>query len=212
MKYTITRALAELKTLKNRHDKEVYNLHLVAVKHGKNLRTPYSQYKPEDFEAQAKSEYQSICDLERRITEIKNKIDESNFTTKVTIGDKEMTIIEVLNYKNNILSLKETRLFTLKDLKKRALLDYDKAISENKAKVENFVSGKNSNTANASKSAMELEGETVEAIEKVWAVELIDPLEIDKEIESLENEIETFKHNIDFVLSESNSITTIEVD
>lgn len=212
MKYTITRALAELKTLKNRYNKEVYNLHLVAVKHGKNLRTPYSQYKPEDFEAQAKSEYQSICDLERRITEIKNKIDESNFTTKVTIGDKEMTIIEVLNYKNNILSLKETRLFTLKDLKKKALFDYDKAISENKAKVENFVSGKNSNTANASKSAMELEGETVEAIEKVWAVELIDPLEIDKEIESLENEIETFKHNIDFVLSESNSITTIEVD
>ena len=212
MKYTITRALAELKTLKNRYTKEVYNLHLIAVKHGKNLRTPYSQYKPEDFKAQAKSEYQSICDLERRITEIKNKIDESNFTTKVTIGDKEMTIIEVLNYKNNILGLKEARLLTLKDLKKKALLDYDKALLENKAKVENFVSGKNSNTANASKSAMELEGETVEAIEKVWAVELIDPLELDKEIESLENEIETFKHNIDFVLSESNSITTIEVD
>jgi lipopolysaccharide export LptBFGC system permease protein LptF len=198
--------------LKNRYTKEVYNLRLVAVKHGKNLRTPYSQYKPEDFEAQAKSDYQSICDLERRISEIKNKIDESNFTTKVTIGDQEMTIIEVLNYKNNILSLKEARLLTLKDLKKRALLDYDKALSENKAKVENFVSSKNSNTANASKSAMELEGETVEAIEKVWAVELIDPLKIDKEIESLENEIEVFKHNIDFVLSESNSITTIEVD
>ena len=67
MKYTITRALAELKLLKDRYTKEVCNLNVVAVKHGSNLRSPDSQYTEEAFEKQAKSTYQSVCDLEKRI-------------------------------------------------------------------------------------------------------------------------------------------------
>ena len=211
MKYTITRALAELKLLNNRYTKEVYNLRLVAIKHGKNLRSPYSQYKQEDFEKQAQAEYQSVCDLEKRIEEIKNKIDTSNFTTKVVIGGREMTIQEVLNYKNNILELKKTRLGILMDLKKKATYEYDKATSENKARVEKLVSEKNSNSGAATKSAAEIEREAVEALDKLYAIETIDPIDIDAEIDRLSKEVETFEHNIDFVLSESNSITTIEV-
>lgn len=211
MKYTITRALAELKLLKNRYTKEVYNLHLIAIKHGKILRSPYSQYKPEDFEKQAKAEYQSVCDLEKRIEEIKNKIDVSNFTTKVIIGEREMTIQEVLNYKNNILELKNTKLSILMDQKKKATLEYDKATNENKARIEKIVSEKNSNSSAATKSISDTEGEAVDALDKLYALETIDPIDIDSEIEKLLKEIETFKHNIDFVLSESNSVTTIEI-
>lgn len=211
MKYTITRALAELKLLKNRYTKEVYNLHLVAIKHGKNLRSPYSQYKQEDFEKQAQAEYQSVCDLEKRIEEIKNKIDTSNFTTKVTIGEREMTIQEVLNYKNNILELKRSRLGILMDLKKKATYEYDKATNENQARIEKLVSEKNSNSAAATQTISDTEGEAVDALDKLYAIETIDPIDIDGEIEKLSKEIETFEHNIDFVLSESNSITTIEV-
>jgi hypothetical protein len=211
MEYTITRALSELKQLKNRHSKEVFALQLVAIKHGKNLRSPYSQYKQEDFEEQAKSEYQSVCDLERRIEAIKNAIDTSNFTTKVKVGDREMTVQEVLNYKNNVLDLKRTRLNILMDQKRKSTSEYDRAVSENKAKVEKLVSEKNSNSGTATKSAAAIESEAVEALEKLYAIETVDPININEEIEQLSKEIETFEHNIDFVLSESNSVTTIEI-
>lgn len=209
MQYTITRALAELKLLKNRYAKEVYGLQMIAVKRGKNLRSPYSQYKEEDFINQAKSTYQSVCDLERRIEEIKNKIDISNFTTKVKIGDREMTIQEVLNYKNNILELKKSRLSILQDQKRKATYEYDKAITENKMKVDKMATDKNA--GGSSESAGEVEEDAVEFVDKLYAVSLVDPLKIDDEIADLEKEITEFEHNIDFVLSESNSITTIEV-
>lgn len=211
MKYTITRALAELKLLKNRYTKEVYNLNLIAIKHGSILRSPYSQYKPEDFEKQAKAEYQSVCDLEKRIEEIKNKIDVSNFTTKVIIGEREMTIQEVLNYKNNVLELKRARLNILMDQKRKSTSEYDRAVSENKTIVEKFVSDKNSIPAVATKSISDTQGEAVNALEKYYAIETVDPINISEEIEKLSKEIETFEHNIDFVLSESNSVTTIEI-
>lgn len=209
MKYTITRALAELKLLKDRVSKETEYLQLIAVKHGNKLRSPYSQYKEKDFIDQAKSGYQSVCDLEKRIEEIKNKIDVSNFTTKVFIGDKEMTIQEVLNYKNHILAIKEHRLFRLKEFKRVALFDHDKAISENKQKVDKLTTDKNSGSS--TKSAGEIEEDASTFVDKLYEVSLVDPIGIDSEIDKLEKEINEFKHNIDFVLSESNSITTIEV-
>lgn len=209
MEYTITRALAELKLLKNRYAKETYNLQLVAVNHGGKLRSPYSQYKEEDFSSQAKEEYQSICDLEKRIEDIKNKIDESNFTTKVKIGDREMTIQEVLNYKNNILELKRARLNILKDQRRKATMEYDRAVAENKAKIEKMTADKN--TGSTTKSSSEIETDVVGIVDKLYAISMVDPINIDDEIAKLEEEITTFEHNIDFVLSESNSITHIEI-
>ncbi|MDR3596246.1 hypothetical protein [Clostridium sp.] len=42
--------------------------------------------------------------------------------------------------------------------------------------------------------------------------ELVDGLKINDEINKLQNEIEEFENNIDFVLSESNAVTFIEVE
>ena len=43
-------------------------------------------------------------------------------------------------------------------------------------------------------------------------VALLDPLKLLKSIETLEQEIMEFESNVDFVLSESNSITSIEIE
>ncbi len=210
MKYTITRALAELKLLKSRYEKEVRRLQVMAVKHGSKLRSPYSQYKEEDFISQAKEDYQSVCDLERRIAQIKNSIDASNFTTKVMIGDKEMTVQEALNYKNMTLGLKEMKLSVLQDLKVKAQNEYDRAITENRMKVDKMSTDKNA--SGSTKSAGEVEKDALEFVEKLYAVSMVDPIGIDDEIAKLSEEISEFKHNIDFVLSESNSTTYIEID
>jgi hypothetical protein len=207
MKYTITRALSELKSLKDRYAKEISRMNLIAVKHGAKLRQPNSSYKEEDFCEEAKAVYQSVCDLEKRIEEIKNKIDFSNFTTKVTVGDKEMTVQEALNIKNNVISLKESRLSYMKSLRTQAQNSFDRALDENKARIEKISSDKSTSTLKAG----DVEKDAVDFVEKLYAVELVDPIKLDDQIKALEKEIIDFRGNIDYVLSESNSITTIEV-
>ena len=124
------------------------------------------------------------------------------------IGSKEMTIQEVLNFKNNILPLKETRLFQLKRLHNTALSNYEDAIKENKQKIAKMTEDKSSTASKVS----DIEEDAKQFVEKSYAVKMVDPLNLGDEIKSLENEIETFKSNVDYVLSESNSITTIEID
>ena len=83
MKISITRGLSELKVLKNRYEREIRDAKLIGVSVAGKMVSPYTSYKPEDFEAQAKSGFQSLMDLEKRIIEIKTKIDQSNFITNL---------------------------------------------------------------------------------------------------------------------------------
>lgn len=201
MEYTITKSLSLLKTLKARYDKEIGNLECIAVKHGTKLRRPYSSYKPEDFKKNSLSQIQSVEALEKRIIEIKTKIDQANATTKVKIGGREMTIQEALVEKSFI-GLKKMRLQEYKRQLMFAREEFDQAIEENKRRVEKIVQDK------ADKAAEE---EVVKSVELAYPVELIDASSLSERIKLLENEIEEFESNVDYALSEVNSITHIEV-
>lgn len=207
MKYTITRALAELKVLRQRHEGKVSELKAIAVKHGNKLRSPYSSYREEDFKAQSVSSVQSIEDLQKRIIEIKNAIDASNFTTKVIIGDKEMTVLEALNMKNNI-GLKKAYLSALKRQMVNARNEFDRALNDNKLRIEKIIQDQ---TAASSVKDPELEKKTVESIESLYKVEFVNVIDLEKKIESLEKEISDFENNVDYALSEANSTTYIEI-
>lgn len=208
MKYTITRALAELTTLKDKHQKELSKLNLIAVKQGAKIRKPNSSYDEKSFIDQAKQSYQSVLDIERRILEIKNKIDMSNFTTKIKIGETEMTVQEALNMKR-IIEIKNSRLMYLKGMKQRAQLDFDAGNEENRRRIEKMSQDQMSN---GSVKAGDAEKEIVESVEKIYKMDFIDPVDLTKEIEKLDSEISEFNNNIDYVLSESNSTTYIEVE
>jgi len=202
MKYSLTRALAEIKLLQKRFYSEVSDLNLVAVKHGIILRKPYSSQKPEDFTKKAVSNNQSVCDLEKRITMIKKKIAEANSTVKVTIGKREMTIQDALIEKA-MLPLKQTRLDQYKRLLRSAREQFELAQSENDTRIRERVRD--------AKDAI-TEQQAKEEIEISRAVSMVDPLELSKVIEALEAEIMEFESNVDFVLSEANSTNFIEVD
>jgi hypothetical protein len=207
MKYTITRALAELTTLKDKHQKEVNKMNLIAVKQGAKIRRPNSSYSEKSFIEQANQSYQSVLDIERRILSIKNQIDASNFTTKVKIGDTEMTVQEALNMKR-LIELKQNRLYYLKTMKQKAQMDFDAGNEENRRRIEKMSQDQMSN---GSSKAGDAEKEIVESVEKIYKMDFIDPVNLSDEIEKLENEIAEFNNNIDYVLSESNSTTYIEV-
>jgi hypothetical protein len=208
MKYTITRALAELTTLKDKHQKEVNKMNLIAVKQGAKIRKPNSSYNEKSFIEQANQSYQSVLDIERRILSIKNQIDASNFTTKIKIGDTEMTVQEALNMKR-LIELKQNRLYNLKIMKQRAQTDFDAGNEENRRRIEKMSQDQMSN---GSSKAGDAEKEIVESVEKIYKMDFIDPINLSDEIEKLENEIAEFNNNIDYVLSESNSTTYIEVE
>jgi hypothetical protein len=206
MKISITRGLSELKVLKNRYEREIREAKLIGVSVANKMVSPYTSYKPSDFEAQAKSGFQSLVDLEKRIIEIKTKIDQSNFVTKVKVAGEEMTVLEAIEMKNFV-DLKEQRLLLLKQQLKSARSSFEEAEKKNRERIEKNVADQ---TAAGTKDA-ELEAKVKASIESLYPIALIDPIKVEDEIKKEEKFLEDFKNEIDFVLSESNSLTYIEI-
>lgn len=207
MKISITRGLSELKVLKNRYEREIRDAKLIGVSVANKMVSPYTSYKPSDFEKQAKEGFQSLVDLEKRIIEIKTKIDQSNFITKVKVAGQEMTVLEAIEMKN-LVDLKEQRLLLLKQQLKSARNSYEEAEKKNRERIEKNVADQ---TAAGTKDA-ELEAKVKASIESLYPIALIDPIKVEDEIKKEEKFLEDFKNEIDFVLSESNSLTYIEID
>lgn len=207
MKISITRGLSELKVLKNRYEREIRDAKLIGVSVANKMVSPYTSYKPSDFEKQAKEGFQSLVDLEKRIIEIKTKIDQSNFITKVKVAGQEMTVLEAIEMKN-LVDLKEQRLLLLKQQLKNARNSFEEAERKNRERIEKNVADQ---TSAGTKDA-ELEAKVKASIESLYPIALIDPIKVEDEIKKEEKFLEDFKNEIDFVLSESNSLTYIEID
>lgn len=208
MRYSITRALAERKVLIKRHEKLVKELELIAVRRGSRLVGSFSHIKPEDFQSRVKESWQSILSIEKRIDLIKYEIDKSNLTSKITIGSKEMTIQEALVLKNSI-ALKKSRLLRMKQRFMSEKNSFDKALEENKARVEKTVS--DTTSSSTTKVDPEFEKTVVKQLDALYGVEFEDPIGLEVAIKQLESEIEEFESNVDYALSESNSQTFIEI-
>ena len=188
MKISITRGLSELKVLKNRYEREIRDAKLIGVSGAGKMVSPYTSYKPEDFENQAKAGFQSLIDLEKRIIDIKTKIDQSNFVTKVKIADKEMTVLEAIEMKNFI-DLKEQRLLLLKQQLRNARSSFEEAEKKNRERIEKNVSEQ---TASGNKDAT-LEAKIKESIESLYPLVMIDPIKVEDEIKKEEKFLEDFK-------------------
>lgn len=210
---TITQALSTLKVLEKRYKANLSvgrrslsgtgSVTLVAVKHGANLKAPYSSYKEDDFIERAKASMQSVEDLYKRIITIKNAIAVSNATTMVKIGGKEMTVQEAIIQKQYS-ELRKLKLDAYKEELRRARETYQEALDDNQRRVDDLMkndsSDSNKNRDNIAK-----------VIEDTWGVSLVDPCDLQNKISELEQEIEDFESNVDFILSESNATTRIYI-
>lgn len=202
---TITKALSRLKILESRYNKAVDNLSLVAVKHGSKLRSPNSTYKVEDFEKKAKEDFQSVMDLYDNIVNLKYAIAESNNTTVITIAGQEMTVQKAIILKQYI-EQKSRLLRKMKTEMNSARNSYEDALDENEQRIERMLSGNDDKSQKSS-----VRKETEEYISSTLAVELIDPCNLQEQIPKFEENYSDFVGNIDYALSESNSITKIEI-
>jgi len=205
MKMTITRALVELKTLSSRIDKTTEGIIPVAIITGKN--SPRGYATKDDFEKDVKSKFDSVTTLIARRKQIKSEIVKANASTTVEIAGIEMTIAEAIERKNSI-TLEKRLLERLSSsyyqtLRQQEQLDARCQEQLHKLLEVNF--GKDSKA----------KSEEIDAISKPYlennAPKLIDPLDVKKKIEELENSITKFESEVDVVLSEANAKTEFEI-
>lgn len=200
---SVNRALSELKLVTKKIEQKTGKI--VVAGGFKNSAT---KDENDAFIKEAKSSIQQAKDLLERRNKLKQAIVMSNATTKVSIDGKEMTVAEAIEKKASIELTKE----------------FSKKLREEYYGNKNGVEQHNTKvSADADKKADVALGAATEgdkgvaykAIVDAYKLEngakLVAPEGIEKEIEDLQDEIDNFESEVDFVLSESNVKTMIDV-
>jgi hypothetical protein len=205
---SITQGLAELKLL----DKRIRNIIDLAGDGSSSFRfiaisTKTNRVDAEKLKKDAQATYQSFNALVKRRDQIKRAIIMKNATTPVRIGTWEGTVAEAIEQKSSMV-YKQTLLYNMKsqvsDMTERMKTE-QKSVSDRLDRLLATEMGKDMKTNPEVVAALSTSFETNNKIT------LLDPLESGKVITALEDEIETFTTNVDWVLSEANSKTLITV-
>ena len=204
----IHQALVELKTLNKRIESAIREGEWVVANKHSNGKIGGIDLK--DFVEEVKSRYQKVTDLIARAEAIKRAVVNSNAITKVTIAGKEYTVAEAIDMKNNGIE-------RLRILVRRLNHDYTLAKgtadhangTELERRADDYVRTMIGNTdvKGMTDEIKRLRDEFI----KAQTVELIDPIDALKQIEQLNDQINSFEMNVDSALSVSNALTTIEV-
>ncbi len=204
MTISVTRALAELKTLDDRIQKAAGNGYILLTVGGKVVGTQRSK---EEVEKSIKESYQSFNDLVSRRNKLKSAIVKSNAQTSVVIGSKEFTVAEAIERKNSI-NLEQLLVNSLVNQYRQAASQVEKTNLDANNRLNQMLEvnlGKDRKTSE----------EDYDAIAKPFMAKneakLVDPLQLETLVVNLQKEIDDFKLNVDFALSESNALTQIDV-
>jgi len=202
---SVHRALAELKTYEDRIQKAMQASFVVANQknndkiQGKTI---------DEINSIIQGNFDSYFALVENQRRIKAAVVASNAVTKVKIAGEEYTVAEAIERKAK-LKYDEKFLLTLKAQFTEQNNRVDRANNELPAKLETYLQQilgpKDKRTADEITQHTEL-------YEKKYKWELVDPCDIMNKIKELEERILTFKTEVDYVLSESNALTQIEVE
>ncbi|WP_341285122.1 hypothetical protein [Priestia megaterium] len=206
MKMSIHRALAELKTLNKRIERATSGK-FVAMQIGEE---PPRSYKTVlEFNTEAGAFYNSAKDLIARRNEIKAKVIASNAVTKVKVGKEEMTVAEAIDRKDNGVKYDKELLNSLRN----QLIQVERQMELERQQMELRLEKRiEADLGSKDRKANAAEVETItESFLKRYKPKMVDPIEIKKEIKELTERIEEFEMEVDFILSESNTSTLIEV-
>lgn len=202
---TITRALAELKLLDSRINKKTSETDFAYMVSKKNkFNTNF-----DILQINAKSSFQSIMDLIKRRQILKSAIILSNSNTKVKLNGEEMTVAEVIEckqlvslYKNLLTKLKQNR-----ETVKTQIEKHNQQMELDLQKLLELNFGKSSNSKTNT--------DDVENISKPFReqnkYEMLDCINIDSKIKEIEELVNKYETESNFVLSESNALTKIKV-
>ena len=200
---SITRSLVEIKTLDARINKIIENATFISYK----TKTRNNNLNADEFRKNTNADYQSLNDLVCRRDKIKNAIMLSNSVTIVEIAGNKMTVSQAIEFKNTI-EYKRSIVSKMRQQRQNVTIESENHRNRVQNKIDEnikIICGKDTK-ADATTIQTITDG-----ITKGDPIEIFDPLGIDNIISCLETEIEDFSANVDFVLSESNALTQINV-
>lgn len=206
---TIHRALSELKIL----DSRVYS----AIEEGvfclanKHSNDKLKGIAVEDYKKVMIGTYDKASDLIKRREAIKKAVVLSNASTKVEIAGVEYTVAEAIEMKNHGVEFKQELLIAMRkqyrDAQAKILAQNGKDLED---RAEKYVIGLFG--SGEKKTATDEIEKAKKAFIAANEYELVDPIGVLKKIEALEEEISSFKAEVDAALSTSNAITQITVE
>lgn len=206
---TVHKALCELKVLGDRIDKEISTLTFLGV--CKHSTQKIDGVFVKDYVENVKEKYKSVRTLINRRNAIKRAIILSNAVTKVTIGGKEYTVAEAIDMKSNGIRYVRNIIEKMEGHWSRAQALVERENGEKldlraDAYVKSLYEG--SDMKNLSKELQELRENFVAS----QTVDIIDPIDVQKEMQEIRNYIDSFTTEVDSALSVSNALTTIDVE
>lgn len=200
---TIHKALCEVKLLKKRIEKEINGTKFVISNRANNKKIGGNSI--DEFKELVQQQYQSINDLMDRLTAINAAVAQSNAVTKIMNG--KYTVAEAISIKNNIIPYKKMLLNSMVNVNSIENTKIEAFNMKLERQADDFVKN-GDNDKKLNESLMKLR----EDYYNNQKLELIDPLDIQKEMTKLSDEIDKFLSEIDSALSVSNAVTTITVE
>jgi hypothetical protein len=198
---SISQALAELKLLRKRIQTATSNSVFMTLKKKRDL------LDVQRFTADAQASYQSYRDLLNRYNSIKAAIVLSNASTHVSIAGIEYTVADAVERKKTIV-MEKNMLHQMQMQYDKVKNDYDSHTNAENIRVERLIQ---TELGKDSKTNVEVITQLSETFLAQNRAEIVDPLNLGKEIAALNKTIEDFETKVDWVLSESNGRTTIRI-
>jgi hypothetical protein len=199
---SITRALSELKLLNKKIEQKQAALQVATGVTG------IEDGHDEAYKATAKASIDQVQGIIDRRQKLKRAIVMSNANTTVTIGSDEMTVAEAIERKTSI----EYEKVFCKKLRetyysqKAAVEAHNEKVSQNADKhAQSALSADTEGDKGAAYTTI------VAAYEGKHKARLVAPEGIENTVDDLQDKIDGFESEVDFILSESNTKTMIDV-
>jgi hypothetical protein len=202
---SIHRALAELKTYDSRIKKAIQQ---EFVLNNKKSNDKIKGKTIDEYKNIIKGNFDSYYPLVENQKRIKAAVVLSNGSTKVTIAGVEYTVAEAIERKAKI---KHDVMF-LHNLKTQLNEQSKEVELENGLLPEKLEKYLQAVLGDKDKRTVDEIAAHTKVFEERNGYELIDPCDISKHIEELEEKVRNFQTEVDYILSESNATTFIEIE
>ena len=209
MKMSITRALSQIKRIDERLERLFANSTFIDVTIGKGVHQKLLvSGEVETLKRKIQSDMDSINAGFDERTKIKAAVVESNAKTKIELNGVMMSVAAAIEFKKSI-ELKRNLVLKMKNRLNHANVQVKNQNDKLEAQIELNLATIYGNEKGKVESTM------YEAVAKPQRDQkeaaLLDPIKLADAIEALEEEISAVDTELDFLLSESNAKTEIEV-
>lgn len=203
---TVHAALSRLRTYEARINKAINELSPVAIRQNGRLSVNQSVG---DFSRSVQGRWAQVNALIANSNKIKRAVTVSNALTQVVIAGVTMTVAEAIDYRKRQLNVKKQLLATMTS----RMNVVNRAVEETNKNLQNRAeSAANAYFASAEQKNTEEWTAFVNRFVEMNSAQIIDPIQIERQIAALDREIREFEAEVDTVLTASNVQTLIEID